>query len=154
MLLLGQVTNVINLQQIQGKTEQTWPMLVQGGFSPASYFNGLISYIAENHTGVYEATRNTVANSAGSVEATPLLSTLTTGTVYVDVTSLANYVLSKAEYDRGYKWAVTYNCWGSPQIIYNPILQDGVAGVGLFLLLAYNITNNSTYLDYAKGAAA
>jgi hypothetical protein len=154
MLLLGQATNVINLQQIQGKTEQTWPMLVQGDFSPASYFNGLISYVVENYTGVYEVTRNTVANGAGSAEATPLLSTLITKTVYVDVMSLANYVLSKAKYDRGYKWAVTYNCWGRPRIIYNPILHEGVTGVGLFLLLAYNITNNSTYLDYAKGAAA
>jgi len=85
---------------------------------------------------------------------TVVTTTSPTPTVYEDVMNLVNYVLSKAEYDRGYRWAVIHDCWGSPRIIYNPILQDGAAGVGLFLLLLYNITNNSTYLDYAKGAAA
>jgi len=64
--------------------------------------------------------------------------------------SLANYVMLKAENDRGYKWSIRTN----RNTLSNAALQNGAAGVGFFLIALYSVTGNSTYLEYAKGAAS
>jgi rhamnogalacturonyl hydrolase YesR len=50
----------------------------------------------------------------------------------------------------GYKWE-----WGGARglIAYQSIVTCGAAGVGTFFLKLYEKTGNSTFLDYAKGAA-
>lgn len=50
----------------------------------------------------------------------------------------------------GYKWKF-YTCHEA--LFYRRDVTCGAAGVGTFLLLLYEQTGNSTYLDYAKGAA-
>jgi len=65
----------------------------------------------------------------------------------------ATWIISNATPDSGgYKWPTI---WPAPTgAIYNcGIYDSGTAGVGIFLLELYDRTGNSTYLDYAKGAA-
>jgi rhamnogalacturonyl hydrolase YesR len=73
-----------------------------------------------------------------------------TYTVLKSAERLASYVISRAVYDNGFKWVVK----ADSKTFYNAVLQNGAAGVGLFLLTLYRVTGNSTYLDYAKGAAS
>jgi rhamnogalacturonyl hydrolase YesR len=110
--------------------------------------------VVKDYIGVPGMIRIVEARNVNSVKAAPLLSTVTYATlipesIYGDVKSLANYVLSRAEYDHGYKWATKMDS----KIFYNTVLQNGAAGVGFFLLLLYNMTNNVTFFDYARGAA-
>ncbi|RLG58908.1 hypothetical protein DRN87_06205, partial [Candidatus Geothermarchaeota archaeon] len=62
----------------------------------------------------------------------------------------ARYVISSAEpVDGGYRWVSHHARLDH----YNPIFQDGAAGVGYFLLKLYKLTGRQEYLDYAVGAA-
>jgi hypothetical protein len=62
----------------------------------------------------------------------------------------ADYVISKAVPEgNGLKWA-----FQSRYTHYNPIFENGAAGVGYFLLNLYRVTQNTTYLQYAEKAAA
>jgi rhamnogalacturonyl hydrolase YesR len=63
----------------------------------------------------------------------------------------ASYVISQAIAEGGgYKWRFQ-SSYGL--IAYETQVLWGSAGVGLFFLKLYERTGNSTYLDYAKGAA-
>lgn len=63
----------------------------------------------------------------------------------------ANWVISQAVAENGgYKWI--YNAV-SGNTYYETNIQWGAAGIGTFLLGLYQITGNSTYIEYAKGAA-
>ena len=61
----------------------------------------------------------------------------------------ADYVISKAVIEGdGLKWPLQ-----SYYLHYNPIFQNGAAGVGYFLLTLHRVTGNSTYLQYSEKAA-
>ena len=61
----------------------------------------------------------------------------------------ADYVISKAVAEgNGLKWP-----FQSTYVHYNPIFQNGAAGVGYFLITLYKVTKNTTYLHYAEKAA-
>jgi hypothetical protein len=61
----------------------------------------------------------------------------------------ADYVISIAVPEgNGLKWA-----FQSAYTHYNPIFENGAAGVGYFLLNLYRVTQNTTYLQYAEKAA-
>ncbi len=62
----------------------------------------------------------------------------------------AEYVINRAIAEKaGFKWASQHQRY----VHYNPVFQDGAAGVGYFLLNLYKITGKQIYLKYAEGAA-
>jgi len=64
----------------------------------------------------------------------------------------AQWIISKAVPERGgYKWA--YQNRHNPSGWWLAQQHRGVSGIGEFLLKMYRVTANSTYLEYAKGAA-
>jgi len=70
-------------------------------------------------------------------------------------TKAATWIINEAVNESGgFKWI---SVWGSPpnilQLYACGTYDDGAAGVGTFLLELYKQSGNSTYLDYAKGAA-
>ena len=74
------------------------------------------------------------ARNVDSMKTVPLLSTVIYETLIPEfiavVYSLTHYVLSRAQYDRGYKWATRMD----NRIFYNAVLQ-----------------NNAIFLDYTRG---
>lgn len=74
----------------------------------------------------------------------------------IDVaTKAATWIIHEAVPEAGgFKWV---SAWGAlphiAQLYTCGIYDDGAASVGTFLLELYKHTGNSTYLDYAKGAA-
>jgi rhamnogalacturonyl hydrolase YesR len=155
MLLLGHATNIVGTQQnTKYRSGPHWTISGEGKLAYTTYISESIGYVFKDYTRIPRIIRIIEAKNVDSVKAAPLLSTVTNETLislstYRVVMSLAEHILSKAEYDHGYKWATRMD----DRIFYNAVLGNGAAGVGLFLLLLYNMTAITMFLDYARGAA-